>query len=887
MAVTDIELKEYQITALDRFSIYLRDVTVVGANVAFYEGTNFPFHNAPAVSEGTPYVCLRVPTGGGKTLIAAHSIGVAARDFLQITNPMVLWLVPSTAILNQTVEALKTEGHPLRTVLIRDFHRNFTVMTKAEALAMSRADVNSGAVVIVSTIQSFRREDDLGRENPEGVKVYADAGALMDHFESLAKHQAWPLEKVEGSERPIASLANLLRLHRPMVIVDEAHNSRSDLSFRTLARFSPSLILELTATPQTDHDPARGRHASNILYAVSAAELKAEEMIKMPIRLTTDRDWIKTIGAALDCQRMLEAAAKAEAQETKEYIRPIILFQAQTASTLNPHRLTWEVIERHLLEEQRIPKNQIIVHTGPRRDLESIGDILRPDCEVRYIITVSKLKEGWDCPFAYVLCSVADQVSPVAVEQILGRILRMPHAKRKRRDALNQSYAFIASQNFDTTAQQLKSGLVEGAGFNRLEVERIVTPQLPFYSTDVAAEGWHESEPLSEDIAPFETLTNVIEALPPSIQSRLVFDPDNRTLIYNGPMSRESRNLLQLRFAVVPAASRAINRLYTKSNNFQLLAVDQGDNEPFIVPVLAFRQQDTLQLFSQEHFLDLPWRLDECDATQITDWFNIADTSQSGRIDVSNSGQVEVAFVCQVQRQLAGVIQEPAWTLQRLANYIDNGIVHPDITKPSAIVFITRAIETLIASRLPLDVLVRNRYQLSKSIAEFIRELRSERESSRYSALFASNAADFSVSADLSIIFDEQTYAPNKPYAGGTKFNKHYTQLVGDMASSGEEFDCAVYLDRHPKVRYWIRNLDRKRSSFWLQLPSAKFYPDFIALLTDGRILVVEYKGRHLYAEADVKRKIGEFWAEGSGGRCLFCMPTDRNFALIDKTIYK
>lgn len=301
--------------------------------------------------------------------------------------------------------------------------------------------------------------------------------------------------------------------------------------------------------------------------------------------------------------------------------------------------------------------------------------------------------------------------------------------------------------------------------------------------------------------------------------------------------------------------------------------------------MLAFRAQGELQLFSQEHFLDLPWRLDQCDPAQITQRFRVADTSQSGRIDVSDQGQVEIAFVRQVQGQLAGVIQEPNWTLPRLANWLDAGIVHLDITKPSAIIFITRAIEALLASGLPLDVLARNKYDLRKALAALIRDLRSERETSRYSALFAANAQDFAVSADLSIIFDEQTYAPNQPYAGSTRFNKHYTRLVGDLASTGEEFDCAVYLDRHPRVRYWVRNIERKKSSFWLQLPNTKFYPDFVAMLDDGRILVVEYKGGHLYeAEAD-KRRIGGVWADASGGRCLFCMPSAQDFSVIDRVI--
>lgn len=191
----------------------------------------------------------------------------------------------------------------------------------------------------------------------------------------------------------------------------------------------------------------------------------------------------------------------------------------------------------------------------------------------------------------------------------------------------------------------------------------------------------------------------------------------------------------------------------------------------------------------------------------------------------------------------------------------------------------------MIASGLELDVLARNKYDLRKAIAQYIKDLRGEREASQYSALFAANADDFATSADLSIIFDEQTYAPNQPYSGQTKFNKHYTHLVGDLAASGEEFDCAVYLDRHEKVRYWIRNVEGKKSSFWLQLPRAKFYPDFVAMLTDGRILVVEYKGQHLYdGEAD-KRYIGKVWEDASNGHCLFCMPTNRELGLIDQTI--
>lgn len=886
MAAANFELKEYQQAALNRFRSYLRDVSRIGpdgANLAFYKATNLPYRHAPVIAEGTPYVCLRIPTGGGKTVMGAHAVGIAAREYLEVPNLMVLWLVPSTPILEQTVAALKDQGHPYRAALAQDFGHNVSILTKAEALAMSRADAEGGACVIVSTIQSFRREKPSGEEDAEGLKVYQDAGSLMDHFSGLTEAQEARLEKVEGTNRPVASLANLLRLHRPMVIVDEAHNARTALSFDTLARFSPSLILELTATPQTEHQPAREKHASNILYSVSAAELKAEEMIKMPIKLTTDGDWQKTIGAAYDCREALEEAAKAEEDETGEYIRPIVLYQAQSASKGDDTRLTWERVEQHL-RDRGIPADQIAVHTGPRKDLDD-HDIADPACRIRHIITVSKLKEGWDCPFAYVLCSVAEQVSPTAIEQVLGRVLRMPKARRKQRDALNQAYAFVASRSFDATAQKLKDGLIEGAGFNKMEADQIVAPQTDMGFADAAEDREHESEPLSDDDTPAEEIAEALAKLPATVRNKVRFDPGTRSMTVKGTMSREAKNLLHLALAKYPKAARAIDRTYAKSNDYHLSASEEEDKPPFIVPRLGFNRQGTLQLFTQEHFLDLPWRLDECDPSDITSRFKIVDDSPTGEIDVSEGGKVQIDFARRVQGELAAVVQEPAWTMPRLANFIDSGIRHPDITKPSAIAFIVGAIEALVGAGHDLPTLARNKHALRRAIAQLISDLRSERETGNYDALFASNADDFATSSDLSMIFDERTYAFNQPYAGATKFNKHYTPLVGDLKPSGEEFECAVHLDRMDEVRFWIRNVEGKRSSFWLQLPHQKFYPDFVAMLADRRILVAEYKGGHLYEAEKVKRHIGSVWADASGGTCLFCMPTERKFEVIDATI--
>ena len=225
MAAVNFELRGYQAEALRALRNYLRKVVRMDgvannpARAAFNdvaEGTYWP---APLVKEQTPYVCIRIPTGGGKTIVAAHAVGVAAKEYLQADNPMVLWLVPSTAILDQTLAALRNPDHPYHAALAADFGRNLVVLTVAEALSLSRPDATGGACIIVGTIQAFRVDETAGR------KVYADAGALMDHFSGLTPEQVARLDKVEGSDRPIASLCNVLQLHRPMVIVDEAHNA--------------------------------------------------------------------------------------------------------------------------------------------------------------------------------------------------------------------------------------------------------------------------------------------------------------------------------------------------------------------------------------------------------------------------------------------------------------------------------------------------------------------------------------------------------------------------------------------------------------------------------------------------------------------------------------
>ena len=87
-------------------------------------------------------------------------------------------------------------------------------------------------------------------------------------------------------------------------------------------------------------------------------------------------------------------------------------------------------------------------------------------CEVRYILTVNALAEGWDCSYTYVLISVANLGAKVAVEQIIGRVIRMPNAKKKTDEALNRSYVFASAANFNEAASKVIKGL-EDNGYSR------------------------------------------------------------------------------------------------------------------------------------------------------------------------------------------------------------------------------------------------------------------------------------------------------------------------------------------------------------------------------------------------------------------------------------
>jgi type III restriction enzyme len=865
-----LQLKDYQQRALDSLRDYFAAcVRLDDADTAFYEITKRNFeqgipYRPVAELRGLPYVCLRIPTGGGKTLVACYAVSVALKNLLNADRCVVLWLVPSNAIREQTLRALKNRRHPYRQAL-EETLGSVTILDIADALYVQRPTLDTETTIIVSTLQAFRVEE------TEGRKVYEEAGALMGHFQNLPDEILRALDRRDNGE-PIYSLANVLRLRRPVVIVDEAHNARTDLSFDTLARFNPSCIIEFTATPNRESSP------SNVLHSVSAAELDTEAMIKMPIRLETRTDWKELLNDAVALRARLEQEAHRERQETGEYLRPVILIQAQPR---HKHRetLTVDVVKKALIDDFRIPENQIAIATAEEKGLEGV-DILDSKCEIRFVITVYALKEGWDCPFAYVLCSVADMRGATAVEQILGRVMRLPQAKRKNRAELNMAYAF-ATQDFAQAASALEDALVEN-GFEKQEAEEFIAAMPPKI----------EELPLFAP-APTQAMTvQLTDALPverlaPETAAKISYDIQTQTVTLRERLDENDLTALK---ACVPTP--AAEKIYRQSRTLpapKLTPSQRG--ECFSIPVLAIQQGDLFEQLEDTHFIEREWNLSGCDAALTEQEFpSKRPEGQLGEIAITERGRFEIRFLSNLQSQMAMLDADQGWDIADLILWLDRKIYHPDITPTESGIFLQRLVRYLIEQRgFSLEQLVLDKFRLRDAVERKIDAHRKRAYKTAYQALLLPDCATpLVVNPDICFSYDPQSYPYSALYHGRYQFNKHYYPRVGDLKDEGEEFECARFLDMLPQVKFWIRNLDqRPPQSFWLQTSTDRFYPDFVCQLNDGRYLVVEYKGADRWSNEDSKEKrdLGELWEKRSGGRCLFVMPKGKDWNAIKAKI--
>ena len=656
-----MKLKNYQQQTIDTLSGFFKEARVVGPEAAFaaivsdpeqakrLRGHSNTYKAVPGLAN-VPYVCLRLPTGGGKTLLAAHAIAQARDHWMERQYPVVVWLVPSDAIRRQTVEALKDARHPYRRALDDAFEGRVRVFDIGDFTQATPQDLRANLCVFVGTIQTLKVS------NTNGRKAYAHNEMMEPHFSSISPG-APGLERnddgpMKGDIR--YSFANLLHLHRPLVIVDEAHTAVTGLAHEMQARLNPSAIVEFTATP-------KGR--SNILHSVTAQELKDEQMIKMPVVLEEHSSWQSAVNGALLKRAELEEIAK---RDREAYIRPIVLFQAQNKD----QEVTVEVLRDHLVDVKGIPPESIAVVTGSQRELNGI-DLKDRDCPIDYVITVQALKEGWDCSFAYVFCSVANISSAGDAEQLLGRVLRMPYATKRSDPVLNKSYACLNSPRFQEAVKGLVDRLV-AMGFEEGEVQDNIETAQPelldgmFGRQTRPKPGFHVS--LDAPVAEFKG----IETVAP-YKIRVAPDENGKAKIsvMDFPTPDEEARI----FAAMPAKHRGqFQEELTKFKAERALTASPAQRgESFVVPRLMALKQGELLFADNERFFEYhDWTLRDHPHQLSATEFAIQQVADTFEIDLDGD-KLTVAYSDQSE-QLSLDIDVEGWTEPGLVQWLDRKV---------------------------------------------------------------------------------------------------------------------------------------------------------------------------------------------------------------------
>lgn len=853
-----MQLKKYQQRALDALDVFLSESVTkphtVAYNIAckvgdpgFYASAYQPLRTLPRV----PYCCLRLPTGGGKTLLGAHAVGISHRHRIDGPQyPVALWLVPSSTIADQTLDALKTPGHAYRAALEDAFGGKVRVLGIDERRQITPQDLATAAHVFVATVQSFRVAQAAQRN------VYKDD----ENYETFFKGRALPdglMRNPEGERsrdnpRPGEvswSFANVMRLFGPVMIVDEAHNFVTGLSEETGARLAPSAIIEFTATPVN----------SNVIVSATADELKAEQMIKLPIHLTQHTGWESAIIHALQQRAGLARIAR----EASEPIRPIVLYQAQ-ANTAGAEA-TVDVVKAKLIEHG-VPEAAIAIATGNQRELEGI-DLFAADCPIEHIITVEALREGWDCSFAYVFCSVANIQSATAVEQLLGRVLRMPFATRRATEELNRAYAHVTGIGFHAAANRLKDTLVAMGFDERTARDEIIAQQasdaaaavLPLQGRSPIPPVLLQSRPDLATMSP--ALRNALTVIGEGEGVSVVIDPDASDDV----LAQLGEALASLAGADDPRPAIAAH-----VERRQAAATPSQRGASFTVPGLMLEQFGELDLVYPDTLLDLAgWTLEGVDPE--LPGFALSETPDTVVVDVDD-GQVRISR--DTSQLTLKLDDETQWTAADLSRWLDRMTRQVDVSQPVFLEYCRRVVIRLVDGRgMSLASLVRAKDVLKRAIAARVKELRAQAGQAGMQLLLGDITPQLGL-GENGFTFAEGRYLPPKPYTGRQSWRCHFYPRPDDLKEGGEEFLCAIAIDDHPLVKHWVRNIVRGANSYWLPTSTDRFYPDFVAELTDGRLLVLEYKGANLMHDPDTleKANIGARLAEVSGGEVLFWM---------------
>ena len=853
-----MELKNYQIQVirdLERFlELLIEKQSISSAYSTLWngKGVNVGIDGMPPYNSelaGVPQVCFKVPTGGGKTFLAANSIKPIFDSMPHIHPKAVVWLVPSDAILTQTYRTLTDKNHDYRKKIDVDFGNKVEIYSKQQLLNgqnFNPTSVSDNLSVFVLSYDSFRTSKKDGR------KAYQENGSLLP-FVRFKQDSGSLLEDTDET-----ALIQVIRKLNPVVIVDESHHATSKLSKEMLQNFNPSFVLDLTATP---------KNGSNIISFVDARQLKAENMVKLPVIVYNRKSQEDVFVSAISLRRKLENEAVEEQKNGGRYIRPIVLFQAQPRT--NDDSTTYDKI-KHTLIDMGIPESEIAIKTADRDELKNI-DLSSKDCSIRYIITVNALKEGWDCPFAYILATVANRTSSIDVEQILGRILRLPNTRKNEREVLNLSYVITSSNAFYATLDKVVAGL-NAAGFTSKDyrIDDYVEQDTEFsveqagniqtelkLDNDVTDDTNNVSDEIDslnidfvrEQISPFVNNDNM-ESQSQSEVNDVVTDMLDHAKTQNELYWQDFEETEEY----LPVPPEVGNKMKHYKVN-QLYASEAGQIE-----IPQFMIETGRSLFSEhEHQVltkeNLYAGFSLLDKDTVIDFDSI--DSEIARIDIDDSDAMPKAWKLQgfdSQNVKQWFDDQPSDRKMRLCK----DMIIKKLSKNNAIndrdleVYVDRIIQNLTEDQLTDMEQTPGIYvlKINKKVNSLLNEYAKKMFFEWVEQDKISCQSSYKLPKEIS---PTETIAsiPKSLYNEEEKFDTEYERKV------------VMELSSLNNIKWWHRNMARK--GFAIN-GAVNAYPDLMVRTESGKLLLIETKGDQLEnSESREKAEIGAKWAEMAG----------------------
>ncbi len=804
---------------------------------------------------GVPRVTLKVPTAGGKTFIACNAIK-RIMDKLQTgaPNQVVAWFVPSDTILKQTLEKLQDVSHPYRQTIDALFSHRVVVVDKEAALmgqGISPIQMHDNLTIFVLSAQSFIETIRVKKDKSEEQlkpRAFRENGNFLEHMHYYIR----PEKLIDGAD-PTA-LIQVIAQQNPVVIVDESHNFKADLRVELLNNLSPRFILELTATP---------RDNSNIISFVDAMQLKRENMVKLPVIVENRNTPKDVLVNAIRMRNSLEQHAIVMEKQGGRYIRPIVLFQAQPKTDTD--NITFDKIKTNLISFG-IPENQIKIKTANKDELKGI-DLMRRDCAVRYIITVNALKEGWDCPFAYILATLANKTSRVDVEQILGRILRQPYTVQHQNPLLNLSYVFTSSNDFRDTVEKIILSL-QKAGFSKKdfrEASPVDSPDttkkpvtIPGLFDDLKQPEEEHEEDNGIDLTEEES-TAIKEQLNCPSQNddiqNLQKQAEQMSEDYNRQIEEQTEG-----GALDPLAAITPKEMYYPIND-RYKEVVAGINLPI------FYTKTVASIFSDDEWIPL-------EKSMLTQGFDLQTKDatidftivrpQGVTIDVASYGddyvpvrrnnQMAIDYIRQQYMDKSATVQK-----DMLSSQIAHMIKLDNVAESAIKRYVEKAIDCLDADG--VSSLLDNLYLTRDTIQDKIEELLKEYQKQ----VFQKWLNIGKIVLDNHYSFLDAIALTKGEIVGIDKGLYVAEETVNDF-----EYDVISAIADNPNVLFWHRN--REKKEFCIN-GFINHYPDFIVSMKSGNIILVETKGDHL-ANEDSKNKIwlGNKWADLAGKRYHYFM---------------